>query len=244
MIQTNEEIQIKLLRIHDLLDKQEVDGLLLGRVSTFAWATCGAESYVNTAATEGAASLLITRKHRYLLTNSIEAPRMEQEFGLADRGWEFVVSPWTDPQKELDKLVTGVSLAGDIAFPGAKDVSSEVARLRSNLTETEGERFRQLGQLCAGVMESTLQTVCPGMSEYQIAAAVSNESLDRGVQPIVNLIATDERVYNFRHPLPTDKKLEKYAMLVLCGRKWGLVCSITRLIHFGPAPNELKERIG
>jgi antitoxin VapB len=81
------------------------------------------------------------------------------------------------------------------------------------------------------------------MSENQVAAAVSNEALARGVQPIVNLIATDERVYRFRHPLPTDKKLEKYAMLVLCGRKWGLVCSITRLIHFGPVPHELKERI-
>jgi Xaa-Pro aminopeptidase len=242
-MQTNEEMQIKLSRIHGLLDKQEVEGLLLGRVSSFAWATCGAESYVNTAATEGAASLLITRKHRYLLTNSIEAPRMEQEFGLADQGWEFVVSPWTEPQKELDKLVAGMRLAGDMAFPGAKDVGGEVARLRSSLTESEGERFRQLGQLCAGVMESAIQTVRPGMSEYQIAAAVSNEALGRGVQPIVNLIATDERVYRFRHPLPTDKKLEKYAMLVLCGRKWGLVCSITRLIHFGPVPNELKERI-
>ena len=32
-------------------------------------------------------------------------------------------------------------------------------------------------------------------------------------------------------------------MLVLCGRKWGLVCSITRLIHFGPIPEDLRERI-
>jgi Xaa-Pro aminopeptidase len=81
------------------------------------------------------------------------------------------------------------------------------------------------------------------MSEYQIAALLSSETMARGVLPIVNLIATDERVYRYRHPLPTDKKLDKYAMLVLCGRKWGLVCSITRLIHFGPAPEDLQERI-
>jgi antitoxin VapB len=92
-------------------------------------------------------------------------------------------------------------------------------------------------------MVSALNAVRPEMSEYQIAAELSKETLARGVLPIVNLIATDERVYRYRHPLPTDKKLEKYAMLVLCGRKWGLVCSITRLVHFGTLPDELRERI-
>ena len=243
MMGTNQELQIKLSRVHTLLDRHQVEGLLLRRVSSFAWATCGAESYVNTAVTEGAASLFITREHRYLLTNNIEAPRMEQEFGLADQGWEFLVSPWTDPLKELNQLVAGKNFAADVAFPGAKDVSGEVARLRSALTEIEGERFRKLGRLTAEAMVSALQALRPGMSEYQIAAAVSKETLARGVLPIVNLVATDERVFRFRHPLPTDKKLDKYAMLAMCGRKWGLVCSITRLIHFGPLPEDLQERI-
>lgn len=239
----NEEMQTKLLRMYALIDRHQVEGLLLRRVSSFAWATCGAASYVNTATTEGAASLLVTGTHRYLLTNSIEAPRLEQESGLADQGWEFLVSPWNDPQKEVNQLVAGMSLAADGPFPGAKEVSGEVARLRSDLTEKEGERFRQLGSLCAEAMGSALQAICPGMSEHQIAAVLSNETLSRGVQPIVNLVATDGRVYRFRHPLPTDKKLEKYAMLVLSGRKWGLVCSITRLVHFGPTPADLQDRI-
>ena len=240
---TNKELESKLSRMYALLDQHHVDGLLLRRISSFAWATCGADSYINTAATEGAASLFITRERRYLLTNNIEAPRLEREFGLADQGWEFLVSPWTEPLKELNKLVAGKSIAADVPFPGAEDVCGEVARLRSGLTETEGERFRALGELCAEAMVSALQAVHPGMSEYQIAALVSSETLARGVLPIVNLVATDERVYHYRHPLPTDKKLDKYAMLVLCGRKRGLVCSITRLIHFGPVPEELQNRI-
>jgi antitoxin VapB len=239
----SEELQIKLSRIHALLDRHRVEGLLLRRVSSFAWATCGAESYVNTAVTEGAASLFVTREHCYLLTNNIEAPRMEQELGLADQGWEFLVSPWTEPLKELNQLMARKNFAADVAFPGAKDISGEVARLRSSLTEMEGKRFRQLGRIIAEAMVSALQAIRPGMSEYQIAAVVSNETLARGVLPIVNLVATDERVYHYRHPLPTDKKLEKYAMLALCGRKWGLVCSITRLIHFGPLPEDLRDRI-
>jgi antitoxin VapB len=136
-----------------------------------------------------------------------------------------------------------MKLAADVALPGAKDVGSEVAKLRSSLTGAEGERFKKLGQLCAEAMVSSLLAVRPGMSEHEIAAVLSQETLARGVQPVVNLVATDERVYRFRHPLPTSKELEKYAMLVLCGRKWGLVCSITRLVHFGPLLAELRDRI-
>jgi antitoxin VapB len=61
------------------------------------------------------------------------------------------------------------------------------------------------------------------------------------MQAIVNLIAVDERIYNFRHPLPTDKKLNRYVMMILCGRRWGLVCSLTRLVYFGKLPDEIRH---
>ena len=31
-------------------------------------------------------------------------------------------------------------------------------------------------------------------------------------------------------------------MLILCGRKWGLVCSITRLVHFGRLPDDVRHK--
>ncbi len=31
-------------------------------------------------------------------------------------------------------------------------------------------------------------------------------------------------------------------MLVLCGRKHGLICSITRLVHFGPLSDEIRKK--
>ena len=37
--------------------------------------------------------------------------------------------------------------------------------------------------------------------------------------------------------------MERYAMLVLCGRKWGLVCSITRLVHFGALSDEVRRKM-
>jgi Xaa-Pro aminopeptidase len=62
------------------------------------------------------------------------------------------------------------------------------------------------------------------------------------VQATVNLVATDERIFHFRHPLPSSKKLERYAMLILCGRRFGLICSLTRLMHFGALPVEVRKK--
>jgi len=236
------EFDEKQSRIQTLLTHHRLDALLLQRVSSFAWATCGAASYVNTATTEGAASLLLTPTGRYVITNNIEATRLEQEEKLATQGWEFRVAPWHETSQAIAELTSALRLGADGAYPGATDLSAELARLRAHLMPQEGERFRALGRLCAAAMDAAIRAVRPGQTECEIAALLAREAQSRGAQPIVNLIATDERIFQFRHPLPTAKKLGHYAMLVLCGRQWGLVCSITRLVHFGRLPDELRHR--
>jgi antitoxin VapB len=91
-------------------------------------------------------------------------------------------------------------------------------------------------------MDNAIRALQPGQTEHQIAARLASEAHSRGLHPTVNLIACDERVFTYRHPLPTNKTLERYAMLVLCGRRWGLVCSITRLVHFGALPDDLRQK--
>lgn len=237
------ELDLKLDRIKDLLAKYGVNALLLQQVSSFAWATCGGSSYINTATNNGVGSLMITPTGRYLITNNIEAPRFEREEQLAAQGWEFRIAPWYETNDAVAKLTRGLKLAADGAFPGAIDLSGDIAHLRVDLTPEEGDRFRALSRLCASAMDTAIRTVRPGMTEYEIAALLNREAQARGVLPIVNLIATDERIFNYRHPLPADKKMDKYAMLVLCGRKWGLVCSLTRLVHFGALPGELRRKM-
>lgn len=236
------ELDTKLTRIRALLSKRKLDALLLQRVSSFAWATCGAASYVNTAAAEGAAALLVAPAGRYLITNNIEAPRLEREAGLAEQGWEFRVARWHEPPEAVAALTHGLKLGADGPYPGAADLSGELARLRTALTPEEGSRFRDLGRLGAEAMNNAVHSVRPGQTEYHIAGLLAQEAESRGVQAIVNLIAADERIFIFRHPLPTAKKLERYAMLVLCGRRHGLVCSVTRFVYFGRLPDDLRRK--
>ncbi len=236
------EFERKQDRIQSLLADRGLDALLLQRISSFSWATCGVASYVNTAATTGEATLLITPSGRHLITNNIEATRLEAESQLAEQGWQFQVTPWHEMLDTVDRLASGLRLGADGSVPGAVDLSGEVAHLRASLTPEEGERFRTLGRLCAEAIDGAARAIRPGQTEYEIAALLAHEAERRGVQAIVNLVATDQRVFAFRHPLPTGKELERYAMLVLCGRRWGLVCSVTRLVHFGRLPGELRHK--
>jgi Xaa-Pro aminopeptidase len=237
-----DEFDIKQQRLQVLFDRRGLDGVILRRVSSFAWATCGGASYVNTAAASGAAALLITRDRRWVITDNVEAGRLEQEQGLAEQGWEWQVHPWHEPPPSSHQLVPGLKLGTDEAAPGLEDLSADLARLRAALTPAEGERMRALGANCAAAMQAAIAAVRPGQTEHQAAARLAAEAESRGLQPIVNLVAADERIFNFRHPLPSGKTLERYLMLVLCGRRHGLVCSITRLVHFGPLPEALRAK--
>lgn len=225
-----------------LMDQHGLDALLLRKASSFAWATDGSAAYINTASTYGEAALLVMPGEGYLITNNIEATRLRQEEGLQEQGWEFRAAPWYEPNPAVEELTQGLRLGADSSYAGAKDLSAEMAHLRARLTPEEGQRFRTLGKWCAEAMDEAVRAVRPGQTEYEIAAVLGEAAQKRGVQPIVNLIATDERIFAYRHPLPTGKKMERYAMLVLCGRWKGLVCSITRLVHFGKLPDELRRK--
>jgi antitoxin VapB len=233
------EVQTKLDRVRALMDEHQLGALWLRRVDNVAWLTGGVDVAVNTADVFGVASLLVTPDEIGLYTNTIEAPRLRAEDDVEGRGIRLEVSPWEQQQA----IPISSTLGTDFGFEGAMDVQGSLARLRARLLPVEQDRFRDLGVRCADAMQHAINRVQPGGSEHEIAAALSYETRIRGVHPTVVLVAVDERVHNVRHPLPTDKVMEQYAMLVLCGRRDGLVCSVTRLVHFGALPDDLRRRM-
>ena len=233
------EVQTKLERLRALMAEKNVDAVWLRTVNNVAWITGGIDMAVNTADTVGVATVLVTMDKAQVIASTIEGPRISKEDQAEARGFEILSPPW----EQGAPLDAEGALGVDLALDGAADLSRDIALLRSRLLPVEVERFRALGRSCAGAMEAAIGRVQPGMTEYEIAGALANETFARGVTPIVNLIATDERIFNTRHPLPTAKVMDRYAMLVLCGRKEGLVCSVTRLVHFGALSDELRTKI-
>jgi Xaa-Pro aminopeptidase len=233
------EVRTKLERVRALMKQHGVGTLWLRRVDNVAWLTGGVDVAVNTADSFGVASLVVTPDDCAIWTNTIEAPRLRSEDRVEDRGIAVKATPWEAP----GEIPIGSSLGVDSALEGAKNLSTELCTLRMRLLPVEMARFRRLGKICADAIQASIYRTRPGMTEWEIAAVLSQETRNRDATPIVVLIATDERVYHFRHPMPTNKVMEKYAMLVLCGRKEGLVCSVTRLVHYGPLPADLHHRM-
>ncbi|MEJ2304993.1 MAG: aminopeptidase P family N-terminal domain-containing protein [Anaerolineales bacterium] len=223
----NGEVEVKLEKVRALLAGRGLNALLIQQVTNFAWLTAGASSYINTADSLGVASLLVVPHGRYLITNNIEAPRLREEEHLDEQGWEFSISPWYQAADRVAQMTKGLRLGTDGFYPGGEDVSTDLVHLRMNLLPQEQERLWDTSQGCAEAMNAAIHQIEPGLTEFEIAAILGGEIQRRGILPVVNLIATDQRIYSYRHPLPTSKKLERYAMLVACGRKSGLVCSIT-----------------
>lgn len=233
------EVQTKLARVRALMQQQGVGAVWLRTVNNIAWITGGVDIAVNTADSTGVASVVITGTQAVMWTNAIEGPRLAAEDEVEGRGFELRVTPWEQDQP----IELGSTLGVDLPLDGAKDLSHDLALLRSRLLPVEQDRFRTLGSDCADAMQRAISRVNPGSSEHEIGAALAYETRSRGIRPVVVLVAVDDRIYQVRHPIPTHKVMDKYAMLVLCGRRDGLTCSVTRLVHFGVIPDDLRRKM-
>ena len=164
----------------------------------------------------------------------------KREF-LPELGFTMVVEPWYQTGGELKVLISAAHHGQD--GPGAGiDFSAQLQALRVVLLPQEVSRLRQAGALAGAAINDVMQVITPGMTENEIATLLSSASHARGGLATVNLIASDQRIAQFRHPLPTDKPVERYVMVVLCLRYMGLIAAVTRFVHFGLLPDELAEK--
>lgn len=81
------------------------------------------------------------------------------------------------------------------------------------------------------------------MSDKYIETMTSNALLEKGIRPTVILIGLDERITKYCHFPPVGKKLEKYAFVNVCARKWGMITSVGRYVYFGEIPKELQNAV-
>lgn len=228
-------------KIRAFLNAQNLDGVLLRTRSNFAWATGGGDNHIVNTTELGVADLLILSDRMYCITTRMEAARIRDE-ELAGFGCEFVTPEWYEGTDEaILQLCAGKAVGADVWFHHLPNVASELAQIRSTLTGEEMERYRQLGQTAAKALEATCRELRRGWTEHEIAAHLAAKLLREGINPQVLLVATDERIFRYRHPIPTEKQLDRYAMLVLCAEKGGLVANATRFVHFGDLAPELEE---
>lgn len=237
------EARLKRQRMEEFLGEQGLDALLVSRHENIAWATAGlVEVRIASTREVGAASLFFTRGGgSYYLTSNNEAERLaKEEFAHLD--FKSVIQPWyaNDLAATARKLAGSGKIAGDDAASGFPVASLKALRLQ--LTEGEIARYRWLGAQVAEATTDALLALRPGMTETMMQARMAERLLERGILPSVLLMAVDDRIMNYRHAVPREGVLQRLGMLNLCARRWGLVISMTRYVHFGAMPAELERR--
>jgi Xaa-Pro aminopeptidase len=237
------EMQEKERRVRNFIREKGLSAMCFTASKNFAWFTCGGDNHVEITNRQGVGTIVVTPDEKYLVSRGIEAVRMSDE-EVEDQGFTVKEVPWHDntTYEVVRDAAGGGKIGTDVPFPGAEMMDSEFAPIRYSLTPEEIERYREVGKLTGSMLEKTCREIKPGMTEHEIGALMSNNMLSEGVVPAVILIAVDDRIESYRHPIPTDKKLQNYAMLVTCGRKWGLIASATRLVNFGQLPEELGRK--
>jgi len=242
MTQSN-EIREKERRVREMMRAEGLDAVALSTVANFAWFTRGGSNYVGIAAETGVATVVVTADAKHIVCDNIESRRIADE-EVAGQGFEFRTCEWHEGRKEeLIRQIAGKGVLGsDWPMDGARNVASAIDPCRFSLTAPEIERYELLGKDVGECLTDAARAIRPGMTEHEIAAALDSRLRSRGIVPLVTLIAADERIERYRHPIPTEKELERCVMLVTGSRRHGLVLSATRIVHFGPIPAELRRR--
>jgi Xaa-Pro dipeptidase len=242
------ELDTKTERLLRMLDREGLDGVLLNTQHNFSWLTGGSSNGIDLSRENGAGFLFVGRDgRRAVIANNIEMPRLLAE-EISDSDFEPTVVTWQaekDPHTVIGaarQFGGGDRLGCDIGFPDTRWIEPSVAGCRFELTPQEMDRFRLLGRDAAASLQTVLSKISPGDTENEIANVVRNELARSGIYSIVTLVAADDRIANYRHPVPTDNVWRNTLLIVVCARRQGLIASLSRVLCAGDIPADLQNR--
>ncbi len=234
------DIEAKQTLVAGLLQEAGCEGLLALEPENFAWLTSGA---TNRGVLDSAELPLVYfgPEQRWILASNVDTQRVFDE-ELDGLGFLLKEWPWHWGREQmLNDLCQGRRLACDRPFLDLRVVGDRLRLLRRNLTVYEQACYRALGQLVTHALEATCRTFEQGESEREIAAQLSHRLLHRGVQPSLIGVAADGRSRLYRQFGFTSTPIQRYAVLTVTGRKYGLYATASRCVSFGAPDAALRK---
>ncbi|MGH3255277.1 MAG: M24 family metallopeptidase [Streptosporangiaceae bacterium] len=225
------EVAEKLTRVRGWLDESGYGAALFTSQPSVAWVTAGLEDRVCRNEEPGLVWALVTGTGAFLITTSIELPRLAAEEDCTELEPHAV--PWYSPG--------GLALAADRLAGGLK-LAEAPAALRMLLTAAEQDRLAALGADCARALEGVLRGWQPIERECDLAARIAGALEERLIFPSVLLVGGAERRRAFRHPVPTTAITGRDALAVVTGVRGGLNVSCSRTVSAGAPDPELAAR--
>jgi Xaa-Pro aminopeptidase len=224
-----DELSAKVAILRDVVERRGLGAIRLRGQDWFAWATCGGSNAILLASERGAAEVVVTAAGAWILTDTIEAPRLRAE--EVPDGLEVVEFGWTRPgeQEDFAREAAGDSaVASDRPADGELPLPAELIAAKRRLMPPEIARYRELGAAAAEALTETLEQVTPGTTELEVAGIGARALLERRMDPALILVAGSRRMELYRHPRPTAEPIGDRVGVVFCARRHGLYANLTR----------------
>jgi Xaa-Pro dipeptidase len=247
----SQEIVEKTQRLQRMLESKGLGGVLIGGQPNFSWLSAGGSNGIDLSREPGAGFLLARSDgKKFVLANRIEMPRLLAE-EMSEVDFEPVEFSWEEEKEDPEFLLklarslltSAMPLGSDLQMSAdCECIEGAIAECRYQLTDNELERYRLLGRDAGVAIANLAKSLEPGETELEIARRAADTLAACNARAVVNLVAADERLKKFRHPVPAGLAWEKTVMIVVCARRHGLTASLTRIVNAGPVSEELRER--
>ena len=242
------EIDEKVDRLARLAAGRGLGGILLNTQPNFSWLTGGRSNQIDGSRESGGGSLLVSaRGERFVVANNIEMPRLLEE-ALLGLGFAPCEYAWTEEQANPGTAIARArqTVAGrvgcDNGLVGGIPLDAEIAATRAPLTPAEVDRYRRFGRELGAAIGSVCRALAPDLSEIEVAQRVGAAVANIGARAIVTLVAADDRMGRFRHPVPTVTRWGRQVLVGVCAQRHGLVSALSRIVVAGRVPDPLQAR--
>lgn len=198
------------------------------------WRTGGLSDPIDRTASVDPVWVLDSAAGGVLITNDIEAPRLEGDFHVRERGWDVLRAPWYDADAPLDLACSFAGVPAEELLSDREgignNVNDELIAARLVLGVEEREELRELGSLVGLALGAGIESWRPGVTTDFDAAAVITAILEAGGATAVCLIVGgDDRLRSCRHPLAVGQVLSDAIMAVVVAKRAGLHVAATRI---------------
>ncbi|HET8567628.1 MAG TPA: M24 family metallopeptidase [Candidatus Limnocylindria bacterium] len=224
-------IERRIALVRRLAESRGAREAVLSTRRNVAWLTVGADAHVEETTEEAIAEIRVMPSTWTVVTSVGEERRLRDE-ELADLDVAIDARPW-----DADRAP-----ARDAAVLRDADLERQLRVMRADLTDVEQDRLRWIGARAERAVREVVAAAKPGDSELGVAHAVMRALSRDAIRAPVLLVAGDERIARYRHPLPTPKRVAKTLLVGLVAERWGIHAALTRMAAFAPPPADLALR--
>lgn len=231
-------------RLFEYMSERGYEAAVLSRRENFSWLTGGGDNKVLRNTDIGAGVLLVTRQQVYLIAKYMDSDRIYDD-ELQGLDIEKISLKWHEqsPQEKAIEIAGSKRTVSDEPLSGADCKLWDIYWLHYPLTENEIDRYKRIGSAVDEILYRVALRIQPGMTETAIEAELAYEYAKQNMLPKVLLVGSDDRIARYRHPVASNKQVEKTVLMHVAAEQNGLHANITRMIRFGDGmDDELYEK--